>query len=143
MCTCVCVVCPLVHPRKGPRGRLVCFYVVCPLVNPENGPRGRLICLLVVCPLVHPEKGPRGRLICLLVVCPLVHPEKGPRGRLVRPLCSLSPGTGVPGEGLFCLHVASLLVFLKRLQERLVSGFCCICMGQVNAQELAFKLYLS
>ena len=56
----------------------------------------------VVCLLVHPEKGPWGRLICLYVVCLLVHPEKGPRGRLVLlSLCSLSPGTGVPGEGLF------------------------------------------
>ena len=62
--------------------------------------------------------GPRGRLVCFYVVCPLVHPEKGPRRRLVCPLCSLSPGTGVPGEGLFCLHVACLLVFLKRLQGK-------------------------
>ena len=89
---CVCVVCPLVNPGKGPRRRLVCFYVVCPLVNSEKGPRGRLICLLVVCPLVHPKKGPRGRLVCLHVVCPLVHPENGPSGRLVCPLHSLSPG---------------------------------------------------
>ena len=36
-----------------------------------------------------------------VLVCPLVYSEKTPRGRLVHPLCSLSPGTGVPGEGLF------------------------------------------
>ena len=44
-----CVVCPLVYPEKGPRGKLVVFCVVCPLVYPEKGPRG---------------KGPRGRLVC-------------------------------------------------------------------------------
>ena len=42
------VVCLLVYPEKGPRGRLVCFYVVCLLVYPEKGPRGRLVCFYVV-----------------------------------------------------------------------------------------------
>ena len=106
------------------------------LCSLSPGPRGRLVCFYVVCLLVYPEKGPRGRLICLHVVCPLVHPEKGPRGRLVCPLCSLSPGTGVPGEGFFCLHVACLLVFLKRLQGKAFQWVLLHCMGQVNAQEL-------
>ena len=34
-------------PGVGSRGRLV--YVVCPLVHPEKGPRGRLVFLYVVC----------------------------------------------------------------------------------------------
>ena len=34
---------------------IVCLYVVCLLVHPEKGPRGRLVCLYVVCLLVHPE----------------------------------------------------------------------------------------
>ena len=87
--------------------------------------------------------GPRGRLVCFYVVCPLVHPEKGPRRRLVCPLCSLSPGTGVPGEGLFCLHVACLLVFLKRLQGKAFQWVLLHCMGQVNAQELQVILIIT
>ena len=35
-----------------------------------------------------------------------MHPEKGPRERLVRPLCSLSPGTGCQGKA--CLSTCCL-----------------------------------
>ena len=85
--------------------KLPVFCVVCRLVYPEKGPRGRLVCFCVVCPLVHPEKGPRGRLVCFCVVCVVC-----PLGTLKRvtgeglsvsvqsvPWCTLRR---VPGEGL-------------------------------------------
>ena len=79
----------------------------------------------------------------LRVACPLVNPEKGPRGRLVRPLCSLSPGTGVPGEGLFCPTCClSSGVSKEAPVEGLSVGFVALYVA-VNAQELTSKLYLS
>ena len=84
-------------PGVGSRGRLV--YVVCPLVHPEKGPRGRLVFLYVVCLPVLWE-GLR-RKTCLSL-CSLAVRE-GLKGKTHLSSCSLSPGKlkWVPGKGFY------------------------------------------
>lgn len=43
------VVCTLVYPEKGPRGRLVCLYVVCPLVTNISCILFLVLCSCEVC----------------------------------------------------------------------------------------------
>ena len=65
----VYVVCLLVHPEKGPRGRLVCLYVVCPLVL------GRLLSTCCLSPGV-PKEAPGGGMSVRFVTCGQINAQE-------------------------------------------------------------------